>query len=170
MSAVGYAVRSAYAGNFGGKRTGPVDQIVIHTTEASAESALSWFGMPHGAAGPTSAHYVVGQDGTVTQAVPDDRVAWHAGNRAINGRSIGIENEGHAADPATWTPALLDALAGLCAQLSNRYGVPVRHAEWNEPGFIGHVDVPNQDHTDPGRFFDWAAFLNRVAARTAGVA
>jgi N-acetyl-anhydromuramyl-L-alanine amidase AmpD len=170
VSAIGYAVRSAYSGNFGGKRTAPIDQVVIHTIEGTAEGALAWFAMPHGVAGPSSAHLVISQAGVVTRAVPDDVVAWHAANRSVNARSIGIENEGHAGDPATWSPTLMDALVNVTAELVQRYGIPVVHAAWDEPGVLGHADVPNQTHTDPGLYFPWDEFLSRVAARSQGVA
>lgn len=174
MTAVGYAVRSAYSGNFGGVRSAPVDQIVIHTTgKGTAEAALSWFAMPHGAAGPTSAHYVVAKDGTVTRAVEEDHVAWHAGERQVNGRSIGIECEGMPDDPSTWTPALLGALVGLCADLSRRYRVPVVHAAWTDPGYFGHMEIPAAaavGKVDPGPHFPWDDFLLRVAQRAGGIA
>lgn len=170
MKTIGYAWRSAYAGNFGGARTVPVDMLVIHTTESTKESALSWFAMDHGTYGPTSAHYVVGADGSVTQAVSEENVAWHAGNREVNARSIGIECEGFSAKPETWTPALLDALVALVAQLVSKYGIPVKHGSWNEPGIIGHRDVPGTTHTDPGTLFPWDAVLARVQAAGAVVA
>ena len=50
-----------------------------------------------------SAHYLVARDGTVYRLVPEHRRAWHAGvacwagERDVNGRSIGVEleNPGH---------------------------------------------------------------------------
>lgn len=172
MTAVGTVWRSAYAGNFGGKRTVPVDQIVIHSTEGTKASAISWFAQDHTkwGKGPSSAHYVIGQDGTITQMVAEDAVAWHAGNRAVNARSIGIECEGFAADADTWSPALIDSLCALVAQLAAKYRVPVKHGTAAEPGIIGHVDVPNQTHTDPGPYFPWADVIAQINARLRGIA
>lgn len=179
VRAAGWVVRSAFAGNVGGFRSAPIDTIVLHTTESTAQSAIAWFGMDHtpSGGGPSSAHYVIASDGTVTQVVPDDRIAWHAGNREINGRSIGIECAGHAADPATWTPELVASLESLCATLAAQYSVPV---ERGIPGFVGHAEVPDPSHpgqfggaghhTDPGPFLPWDAVLARVRGAAMGVA
>ncbi|WP_028573876.1 N-acetylmuramoyl-L-alanine amidase [Desulfonatronovibrio hydrogenovorans] len=71
------------------------DTIVIHYTAGSTlESALSTFKDPDVRA---SAHVVVDKDGSLTQLVPFDHIAWHAGQSAFRDRtglnrfSIGIE-------------------------------------------------------------------------------
>lgn len=76
---------------------GPVqhEYLVIHFTAGrSAESSVSWFANPSAKA---SAHLVIGRDGSITQQVPFDRIAWHAGQSrwagltGLNSYSIGIE-------------------------------------------------------------------------------
>jgi N-acetylmuramoyl-L-alanine amidase len=76
---------------------GPIapDSIVIHYTGgSSASSAISWFENPDSR---VSAHIVIARDGTITQMVPFNVKAWHAGPSAYGGRSgfnnfsIGIE-------------------------------------------------------------------------------
>lgn len=69
--------------------------LVMHfTAGGSADGSISWLSNPHSRA---SAHVVIGQDGSVTQLVPFNRVAWHAGKSEWLGRSrvnefsIGIE-------------------------------------------------------------------------------
>lgn len=71
------------------------DAIIIHFTGgSSAESAIGWLCNPQAKA---SAHVVIGRDGVITQLVPFDTVAWHAGASSHGGRtgynklSIGIE-------------------------------------------------------------------------------
>jgi N-acetylmuramoyl-L-alanine amidase len=71
------------------------DALIIHfTAGASVESSVSWLCNPQAKA---SAHVVVGRDGSITQLVPFDQVAWHAGASSYGGRSgynqysIGIE-------------------------------------------------------------------------------
>lgn len=71
------------------------DAIVIHfTAGASAESSVKWLCNPQAKA---SAHVVVGRDGSITQLVPFNTIAWHAGTSSFGGRtgynkfSIGIE-------------------------------------------------------------------------------
>ena len=71
------------------------DTIVIHyTAGSSAESSVNTLTNPDVSA---SAHLVVGRDGSVTQLVPFDTIAWHAGKSVwgdrtgLNNFSIGIE-------------------------------------------------------------------------------
>ncbi|MCW5893935.1 MAG: N-acetylmuramoyl-L-alanine amidase [bacterium] len=71
------------------------EYLLVHYTAApSAEDAVARFLDPRARA---SAHLVVGRDGTVTQLVRFDRVAWHAGPSRWEGRpglnafAIGIE-------------------------------------------------------------------------------
>lgn len=69
--------------------------LVMHyTAGASAAQSVDWLANLDARA---SAHLVVGRDGGVTQLVPFDRVAWHAGisrwngTEGLNHHSIGIE-------------------------------------------------------------------------------
>ena len=71
------------------------EYIVIHyTAGGNAKGAVGWLCNP---ASKVSAHLVIGRDGSVTQLVPFDRVAWHAGisqwegRTGLNAYSIGIE-------------------------------------------------------------------------------
>lgn len=76
-------------GNYGSDRK-PVDLIVVHTTVGSARSAMQRFG----AVGTkVSAHYIVGLDGTIYGGLEEFLVAFHAGDYAVNQRSIAIEHE-----------------------------------------------------------------------------
>ena len=72
-----------------------LDSIIIHyTSGASAASSVKTLTDP---ARKVSAHLVIGRDNSVTQIVPFDRIAWHAGKSAhhnvtgLNRYSIGIE-------------------------------------------------------------------------------
>lgn len=69
--------------------------LVMHyTASSSTDAAVRWLTDPEASA---SAHLLVGRDGTVTQLLPFDRVAWHAGRSSweglsgLNRHSIGIE-------------------------------------------------------------------------------
>jgi N-acetylmuramoyl-L-alanine amidase len=70
--------------------------IVLHDTAGRLEkgSSVAWFASEDCT---TSAHVVVERDGTITQCVPFNRVAYHAGasewqgRKSCNGFSIGIE-------------------------------------------------------------------------------
>jgi N-acetylmuramoyl-L-alanine amidase len=71
------------------------DTIIVHyTADNSAESSVEALCDPKTKA---SAHLVIGRDGRITQLVPFDTIAWHAGKSTYRGRtgfnkySIGIE-------------------------------------------------------------------------------
>ncbi|MFJ6836694.1 N-acetylmuramoyl-L-alanine amidase [Streptomyces sp. NPDC091209] len=139
----------------------PIDRVVVHVTQGSFAGAVQAFQDPgHGAA----AHYIVGKDGHVTQMIRELDVAFHAGNRAYNERSVGIEHEGFVDRAASFTDAMYEASARLTAGICGRYGIPV-----DREHIIGHVEVPGTDHTDPGRYWDWNRYIRLVRrARTTG--
>jgi N-acetylmuramoyl-L-alanine amidase len=69
--------------------------LVIHfTASPNAKSAIDWLTNPEAKA---SAHVVIARDGTITQLVPFNLEAWHAGKshwdglEGLNRHSIGIE-------------------------------------------------------------------------------
>ncbi|KMS82213.1 MULTISPECIES: N-acetylmuramoyl-L-alanine amidase [Streptomyces] len=141
-----------------------VDRVVIHVTQGGYASAVKVFRDPgHGAA----AHYIVRKDGRVTQLVRELDVAFHAGNRQYNERSVGIEHEGFVEDASSFTDEMYAASARLTAAICERYGMPV-----DREHIIGHVEVPGTDHTDPGRFWDWDRYIRlvRAARKAAGTA
>lgn len=136
-----------------------VDRVVVHVTEGGFASAVKAFQDPaHGAC----AHYIVRGDGRITQMVRELDVAFHAGNREYNERSVGIEHEGFVERRSSFTDAMYAASARLTAVICGRYGIPV-----DRDHIIGHVEVPGTDHTDPGRYWDWQRYLELVRrART----
>ncbi|MFD4526919.1 N-acetylmuramoyl-L-alanine amidase [Streptomyces sp. NPDC058470] len=131
-----------------------IDRVIIHVTQGSFDSAVKVFQDPgHGAA----AHYVVGQDGRITQMIRELDVAYHAGNREYNERSVGIEHEGFVDRPQDFTDAMYEASARLTARICGRYDIPV-----DREHVIGHVEVPGTDHTDPGPHWDWDRYVPLV--------
>jgi N-acetylmuramoyl-L-alanine amidase len=140
----------------------PIDMIVIHDTEGSYGSAIQEF---QDGATQASAHYVVSDQGQVTQMVKEHDVAWHAGNWDYNTRSIGIEHEGYAYTPGYYTQAMYQASAQIAASICSRYGVPM-----DRNHVIGHYQVPDPDHpgqfggdgnhTDPGPYWDWTTYMS----------
>ncbi|MHC5904620.1 N-acetylmuramoyl-L-alanine amidase [Streptomyces sp. S6] len=138
-----------------------VDMIVVHVTQGDFASAVKAFQDPgHQAA----AHYIVGQDGRIAQLIRELDVAYHAGNRAYNERSVGIEHEGFVDRPKDFTDAMYAASARLAAGVCARYGIPV-----DREHIIGHVEVPGTDHTDPGEHWDWDRYLRLVREAREGV-
>lgn len=113
-----------------------IDHIVIHyTTSRNIEGTISHFqtGLPPRR---TSAHYIVGQDGALVQMVPDSERAWHAGNSAMNARSIGIE---HVAAPGDRiTTAQSKTSIALIQFLMHAHGIPASN-------IIPHVCIKPTD-------------------------
>ncbi len=100
-----------------------------------------------------SSHLCVFRDGSVTQYVPFDRRAWHAGTSQFEGRSrcndfsIGVELEG--CDDQPFTPVQYRRLGAIAAVLMQAYpAITV-------PRIVGHSDIAPGRKTDPGPRFDW---------------
>jgi hypothetical protein len=147
-----------------------IDRIVVHSTEGGFHGAVSWLQNPRARA---SAHFVVARDGGIVQLVHLSDVAWHAGNRKMNRRSIGIELVGWAGSPRGFTHAQYLAAARLGAWLAARYGFPldrrhlVEHAEVPDPLAPGRYGG-RSNHTDPGRYWRWDTYLRLARAFAAG--
>ncbi|GAA3491932.1 N-acetylmuramoyl-L-alanine amidase [Streptomyces cremeus] len=136
-----------------------IDRIVIHTTEGSYDSAIRVFRDPLHAA---AAHYVIrAEDGHITQMARELDVAYHAGDRGYNERSVGIEHEAFAHRKGTLTEVMYRSSARLAAGICARYGIPV-----DREHIVGHVEVPGTDHTDPGPYWDWDHYLGLVRQET----
>jgi N-acetyl-anhydromuramoyl-L-alanine amidase len=114
-----------------------------------------------------SAHLFVDRRGIVTQFVPLDRRAWHAGASSHRGRegcndySIGIELEG--TDDADYEEAQYVSLAAVVITLMKRY------PRLSLGGIVGHQEIAPQRKSDPGASFDWSR-LYRDVVRMMGVA
>ncbi|MFF3394764.1 N-acetylmuramoyl-L-alanine amidase [Streptomyces sp. NPDC002669] len=143
----------ASSSNFNGGRSAAIRQIVVHVTQGSYAGTISWFQNP---AAQSSAHYVVrSADGEVTQMVRDSDTAWHA--RSANSSSLGIEHEGFVDNPSWFTDSMYRSSAALTKHLANRYGIPKDRAH-----IVGHVEVPGNDHTDPGPHWNWDYYMQLV--------
>jgi N-acetylmuramoyl-L-alanine amidase len=154
-----------------------IDMIVLHYTGmpagrgmTMAERAITWLAMPRS---QVSAHYVVDEDGTITQMVAEGRRAWHAGLSAwagetdVNSCSIGIEiayagypwDGIYPDDPAreiTQHPGLLpypDAQIAAVIALSD--DIARRHRIAPER-VLAHSDIAPTRKSDPGELFPWA--------------
>lgn len=140
-----------------------IDALVVHVTEGRFLGSVRWLRNHHSGG---SSHYIVSRRGEVVQLVSVTDVAWHAGNRWTNRRSIGIEHEGWTYRGG-FTDSQYRASARLAAYLAHRYGIPldrehvVGHNEVpnpRRPGFYGGVD----GHQDPGRRWRWQHYMRLV--------
>jgi N-acetyl-anhydromuramyl-L-alanine amidase AmpD len=144
--------------------------VVVHTVEGSYAGAIEWFRNPRAR---VSANYVVGRDGSTAQMVRERDVAWHAGNGWVNAHSVGIENEGYAFVPWTFTDAEYRASAAIAAAVLRRRLLPI-----DRKRVIGHSEVPDPrrpwlrggfgHHRDPGSYWDWNRYMAYVRAYARG--
>ncbi len=132
-----------------------VDMLVLHYTgmPGSAEDAIARLCDPQA---EVSAHYLVDEEGHITQMVAENRRAWHAGRGRwrgrddINSRSIGIEiaNPGHEWGYRPFPPEQIAAVAGLAREICSRHPIPERNV-------IAHSDMSPDRKEDPGELFPW---------------
>lgn len=103
-----------------------------------------------------SAHLLIDRHGQLTQFVPFNKRAWHAGESEFAGRircndfSVGIELEG--ADHIPYTDSQYSALAAVTLLLLDYYPLITRDR------IVGHSDIAPSRKTDPGAAFDWQRF------------
>jgi AmpD protein len=108
-----------------------------------------------------SAHLLIDRQGIVTQFVPFDLRAWHAGQSSYCGRdncndySIGVELEG--VDDSPYTERQYQSLIEVTQQLLQAY------PKLNKKRIVGHSDIAPNRKTDPGPAFDWAYYLAALA-------
>lgn len=141
----------------------PIDKIVVHVTQGSWSGALNWFSNPNAG---VSAHYTVrSSDGVIGQSVHEKDIAYHAGNWTYNQTSIGIEHEGYVSDPSWFTDEMYRSSAKLSAYLCDKYRIPIERTH-----ILGHNEVPNATHTDPGQYWDWAKYMDYVKQYSASTA
>jgi N-acetylmuramoyl-L-alanine amidase len=140
--------------NFGDRRGGAVDMLVIHYTGMwTAEDALERLRHPDA---KVSAHYLIDEAGKIYGLVPEAKRAWHAGVASwageadINSCSIGIElvNKGHDLGYHDFPGAQMAALINLAQDISTRHPIPGARV-------LGHSDVAPARKLDPGEKFDW---------------
>ena len=100
-----------------------------------------------------SSHLLIRRDGSVTQFVPFDERAWHAGESCFRGQhrcndfSIGIELEGE--DETPYDDRQYEVLPHVIRALCEAYpAISPREV-------AGHSDIAPGRKTDPGPAFDW---------------
>ena len=104
-----------------------------------------------------SSHLLVSRRGRLTQFVPFDRRAWHAGASAWRGRAgcndfaIGIELEG--TDDGGYTNSQYRKLDRVLNALMARY------PRLSPDAVVGHLEIAPGRKTDPGPSFDWLRVL-----------
>ena len=169
------------------------EYLVIHYTAGStADGAVAWLTNPRAKA---SAHLVIGRDGAITQLVPFNRVAWHAGASQWEGRvglndfSIGIEldNAGRMLrHGGGWLAPFgkeYPLEEGIEAQHKNRAGLYgwqiytekqlevaaevsiLLFEKYDLVDVVGHDDIAPLRKWDPGPAFPMDSFRSKVLGR-----
>ncbi len=132
----------------------PISMLVIHYTEMKpVETALDRLTDPDAG---VSAHYLISEDGVVTQLVPEEKRAWHAGvsywrgHKDVNSASVGIEldHPGHGGGYREFAEAQFQALVPLVARIVKSHDIP-------RTNVVGHSDVAPARKIDPGELFPW---------------
>jgi AmpD protein len=142
-------------GDFGGPC---IDALFTNTLDPAHHPALAGLDTLR-----VSAHFLIDRAGALTQYVPLEARAWHAGVSSFGGvtacnhRSIGIELEG--TDDVPFTEAQYHSLEALCAALMLEY------PDITLARIVGHVDIAPGRKTDPGPCFDWIRLRAGVRAR-----
>ncbi len=138
------------SGVFGGTH---VTQLFCNTLDTTAHPDFASLSEVR-----VSAHMFVDRMGSVTQFVPLQARAWHAGESTFQGRencndfSIGIELEG--ADTIPYTVIQYRVLAGITDCLMERWPAICRSR------VVGHRDVAPGRKTDPGESFSWDFYFS----------
>ncbi len=132
-------------GKFGGSG---IDQLFCNSLDASEDPYYEKIVDLR-----VSSHVFIARDGSLTQYVPFNARAWHAGvscyrdREQCNDFSIGIELEG--TDDCAYEEIQYRCLADLVALLRRAYP-SLQDAE-----IVGHSDIAPGRKTDPGDVFDW---------------
>lgn len=168
-------VRLLPSPNFNERPEGEISLLVIHNISlppgqfgsASIEqlftNQLDWDADPYfqqirGL--EVSAHLLIDRSGEVTQFVPFDKRAWHAGASCYDGRencndfSIGIELEG--TDDLPYTQAQYKQLIRVSEALMSTYPAITKER------ITGHQHIAPGRKTDPGHLFEWDFYLNKL--------
>lgn len=155
--------------------------LVLHYTACEKNEAKELFNKKDN----VSAHYLVDREGNISQFVPEDQRAWHAGHgywrgeEDVNTVSIGIETinlgfkvkedqpngervrgDSEEKEWYKYDQELLKTLAPLCKNIIDRHNIKPQN-------IIGHSDMATNRGTnhlgrkvDPGPLFPWERLYN----------
>ena len=107
-----------------------------------------------------SSHILIKRCGEIIQFVPFNKKAWHAGlstymnEENCNEFSIGIELEGYHTEK--YTNYQYESLLEVSKALINNY------KNLNKENIVGHSDISPGRKEDPGKYFEWNYYLERL--------
>lgn len=134
-------------------RVEPIKYIVIHCSAPSPAKQLEILdelGL--------STHYIISANGLLTELLPPEKVAYHAGKsrwhnstgESLNGSSIGIEieNSSLGQEKGSYSAACMKKLYALLRYLCEKYDI-------RPENIVGHSDISPTRKPDPGAAFPW---------------
>ena len=128
--------------------------LIIHYTGMKTEtSAIKKLLNPKS---KVSSHYFIKNNGQIINFVPDEYIAWHAGQsnwknfKSLNKYSIGIEinNPGHTHGYRKFNTKQIYSLIKLLKYLVKKFKIKKQNV-------LGHSDVAPHRKKDPGENFPW---------------
>lgn len=133
--------------------TTPTMLVLHYTGMVNAAKAIEWLAA---AQSKVSCHYVIDENGRITQLVPEALRAWHAGvscwagETDLNSASVGIEihNPGHELGYWDFSEAQMRAVEHLSLDVVTRNDIAPRRV-------LAHSDIAPQRKIDPGEKFSW---------------
>ena len=135
------------------ERTEPIKYIIIHCSRSNAEKQIETLDKLK-----LSVHYIIGLDGHITEVVPTDKVAYHAGlskwfddeGPSLNSSSIGIELEcpDMGQTETSFTKYQTTRLCWLLDRLVCVYHI-------RRENILAHSDIAPTRKPDPGAGFPW---------------
>jgi N-acetylmuramoyl-L-alanine amidase len=123
--------------------------VIHHTDQESCQQTYKTFALKRT---QVSSHYVICDNGNVTQMLNDLLRGWHAGggswgkNTDINSVSIGIELDNNGEE--AFSDAQINSLILLLKKLSEKYKIPAQN-------IVGHADIAPGRKVDPSALFPW---------------
>jgi N-acetylmuramoyl-L-alanine amidase len=123
--------------------------VIHHTDQDSCQETFKTFALKRT---QVSSHYVICDNGNITQMLNDLLRGWHAGggswgkNTDINSVSIGIELDNNGEEP--FSDAQINSLILLLQKLTEKYKIPMQN-------IVGHADIAPGRKVDPSALFPW---------------
>ena len=139
-------------GEFG---AGDIERLFTNSLDCGAHPSYSSLEGIH-----VSSHALIDREGMITQFVPFDKRAWHAGESSFQGQSecnnfaIGVELEGTEKIP--FTERQYSALVAVAHILMVHYPRIQPHR------IVGHNEIAPERKWDPGPQFDWPLFMDKL--------
>jgi len=143
-----------------GEKLQSVKQIVVHWVGNAGSSAMgnrNYFESLKNKGIYASSQYIICLNGDIIRCIPENEVAYHAGNRTVNRNSIGIENC-HPDWDGKFNENTYNSLVELCVDICKRYNLGIDN-------IIRHYDVTGKECP---RYYvrneqEWIKFKNDVA-------